>query len=145
MPRKRVTNTDPAASQAQPLPDAKTDGGSVGESKRTARSGRVARPGIAKPQSPAMKKPEIAESVPAQAAPPRIETPAAFPRKPETEPEQAATGTSDFSSELSVKEKIALLAYSYWQARGCQGGSPEEDWYRAEQEIVGQLALTRRQ
>ena len=31
-------------------------------------------------------------------------------------------------------EEIARLAYSYWEARGCQGGSPEEDWYRAERE-----------
>jgi hypothetical protein len=33
------------------------------------------------------------------------------------------------------RNEISLLAYSYWEARGCQGGSPEEDWYRAEHEI----------
>jgi hypothetical protein len=38
-------------------------------------------------------------------------------------------------SAVSRHEQIALLAYSYWQARGCRGGSPEEDWYRAESEI----------
>jgi hypothetical protein len=32
-------------------------------------------------------------------------------------------------------DEIARLAYSYWEARGCQGGSPEEDWLRAEQEL----------
>lgn len=32
-------------------------------------------------------------------------------------------------------EEIARLAYSYWESRGCQGGSPEEDWFRAEQEL----------
>jgi hypothetical protein len=32
-------------------------------------------------------------------------------------------------------EKIARLAYSYWQVRGCPIGSPEEDWYRAENEL----------
>ena len=32
-------------------------------------------------------------------------------------------------------EDIAVLAYSYWDARGFQGGSPEEDWLRAEQEL----------
>ena len=32
------------------------------------------------------------------------------------------------------KEEIERLAHSYWLARGCQGGSPEEDWYRAERE-----------
>ncbi|HTS60784.1 MAG TPA: DUF2934 domain-containing protein [Candidatus Acidoferrales bacterium] len=34
-------------------------------------------------------------------------------------------------------EAIAMLAYSYWEARGCEGGSPEEDWLRAEQELRG--------
>jgi hypothetical protein len=36
---------------------------------------------------------------------------------------------------LSLDERIALLAYSYWQARGCPFGSAEEDWFRAEREI----------
>src|SRR5262245_7302887 len=31
--------------------------------------------------------------------------------------------------------EIALLAYSFWESRGCQGGSPEEDWLRAEQQL----------
>src|SRR5450432_3661417 len=30
---------------------------------------------------------------------------------------------------------IALLAYSYWEERGFQGGSSEEDWLRAEQAL----------
>ena len=33
--------------------------------------------------------------------------------------------------------EIAVLAYSYWEARGYQGGSPEEDWLRAELELNG--------
>ncbi len=37
--------------------------------------------------------------------------------------------------EVLRREKIALLAYSYWEQRGCQGGTPEEDWYRAEREM----------
>jgi hypothetical protein len=32
-------------------------------------------------------------------------------------------------------EDIASLAYSYWEARGRQGGSALEDWLRAEREI----------
>lgn len=34
-----------------------------------------------------------------------------------------------------MDEQIAELAYSYWEARGSQGGSPWEDWFRAEQEL----------
>ncbi len=37
---------------------------------------------------------------------------------------------------VSKRERIALLAYSYWVQRGRQGGSPEEDWFRAEREIT---------
>jgi hypothetical protein len=33
-------------------------------------------------------------------------------------------------------EAIAQLAYAYWEARGCRGGSPEQDWLRAEQELL---------
>lgn len=33
------------------------------------------------------------------------------------------------------REAIARLAYSYWEARGCCGGSAEEDWLRAEREL----------
>ncbi len=32
-------------------------------------------------------------------------------------------------------EEIATLAYSYWEARGEQGGSAWEDWFRAEEEL----------
>ena len=44
----------------------------------------------------------------------------------------------DFNStSISIQEKVALLAYSYWEKRGRAGGSPDEDWYRAEREIQG--------
>jgi Protein of unknown function (DUF2934) len=33
--------------------------------------------------------------------------------------------------------QVARLAYSYWEARSRQGGSPEEDWLRAEDELRG--------
>ena len=32
-------------------------------------------------------------------------------------------------------EEVAMLAYSYWEARGGGDGSAEEDWYRAEDEL----------
>lgn len=36
-------------------------------------------------------------------------------------------------------EEVARLAYSYWQTRGCPHGSPEEDWFRAEQDLNGRV------
>ncbi len=50
----------------------------------------------------------------------------------------------EIALSISIQEKVALLAYRHWEERGRQGGSPEEDWYRAEKEILGQLRLTER-
>ncbi|MCX6629591.1 MAG: DUF2934 domain-containing protein [Candidatus Solibacter sp.] len=36
----------------------------------------------------------------------------------------------------SLQTAVARLAHSYWEARGCQGGSAEADWLRAEQELL---------
>ena len=33
-------------------------------------------------------------------------------------------------------EEIAELAYSYWEAGGCVGGSALQDWLRAEKELT---------
>jgi hypothetical protein len=32
-------------------------------------------------------------------------------------------------------DEIAQLAYLYWESRGSQSGSSEDDWLRAEQEL----------
>jgi Protein of unknown function (DUF2934) len=37
--------------------------------------------------------------------------------------------------------EIERLAYSFWEARGRQGGSPEADWFRAEQELRKRAAV----
>ena len=42
---------------------------------------------------------------------------------------------SGVSGREPSEEEIRVLAHSYWLARGCQGGSPEEDWRRAEEEL----------
>jgi hypothetical protein len=40
------------------------------------------------------------------------------------------------------REAVARLAYSYWEARGFVGGSAEEDWLRAEEEVrTGQSTI----
>jgi hypothetical protein len=41
------------------------------------------------------------------------------------------------SNHVVTSEAIAQLAYSYWEARGYMGGSPEEDWLHAERELLG--------
>jgi hypothetical protein len=37
---------------------------------------------------------------------------------------------------LSAHDQIAKIAYGYWEARGFEAGSPEQDWLRAEQELL---------
>jgi DUF2934 family protein len=39
------------------------------------------------------------------------------------------------ASNSPLHEAISRRAYSYWEARGFQGGSAVEDWLRAEAEI----------
>ena len=57
--------------------------------------------------------------------------------KPQSEPVGAAImETEVISDNFPSHEDVAVLAYSYWEARGFQGGSPEEDWLRAEQEML---------
>jgi len=48
----------------------------------------------------------------------------------ETPPATAAVSAYEPSHE-----EIAQLAYRYWESRGGQGGSSDEDWLRAEQEL----------
>jgi len=47
---------------------------------------------------------------------------------------KAVTTAPAIEDSISTEE-IAQLAYSYWESRGYQGGSPEEDWLRAESEL----------
>jgi Protein of unknown function (DUF2934) len=45
------------------------------------------------------------------------------------------------AAELALdQEAIARLAYFYWEERGCQNDSPDEDWFRAEADLRNRLA-----
>jgi hypothetical protein len=46
--------------------------------------------------------------------------------------------------EVPERDEIAELAYQLWVKRGCRDGSPDEDWLRAEEELLHQRALHRR-
>jgi len=72
-------------------------------------------------------------SVPVEASStPEIE-PSVMPVEPVAEILSPATPAA--SSVAPSYQDVARLAYTYWEARGCQGGSPEQDWLRAEQEL----------
>ncbi len=79
-------------------------------------------------------------------APKRRRAPAA-PSKPRARKTAApaaqsapTNGQYEASCEIA-REDIARLAYTFWQERGCQGGSAEDDWFRAENELRSRLAL----
>jgi hypothetical protein len=47
---------------------------------------------------------------------------------------------ADAAPSAPSREEIAALAYALWEARGCQGGSPEEDWLRAEEQLTARAS-----
>jgi hypothetical protein len=71
--------------------------------------------------------------------------------KPKTPRVKAAQHSKVVSSEPIVAQTnpesphdaIAQIAYGFWEARGCQGGTPLEDWMRAEHEYRQRMAATR--
>ncbi len=67
---------------------------------------------------------------PVKKAAPRVQA-----AKHRAAPAEAIAGTSTEISLTLPSESIALLAYSYWESRGCQGGDQLEDWLRAEKEL----------
>ena len=74
------------------------------------------------------------------ASPKRVARPAAVDisntavSEPEIQP-AAPIAAVVVAPEESFQDAVARLAYSYWEARGYQGGSPAADWLRAEQEL----------
>lgn len=53
-----------------------------------------------------------------------------------TVPPKRLSSTNDCQD---LHQAIARLAYENWQARGCPSGSPEEDWLRAEKQLVERM------
>jgi activator of HSP90 ATPase len=52
-----------------------------------------------------------------------------------TAPRRTKTSAAQSGANAPTAEQIANLAYAIWESRGCQGGSPEEDWFAAEQKL----------
>jgi Protein of unknown function (DUF2934) len=80
-------------------------------------------------------------------APARARSPRSRGTAPETAAEPVAPASSPTLTVPAPQPEdapaaIARLAYSYWEARGYQGGSPEEDWLRAEQEYRTRSAVS---
>ena len=44
-------------------------------------------------------------------------------------------------NDPAYMQRVARLAYRYWELRGCPVGSSDEDWYRAEREIADEWGV----
>ena len=81
---------------------------------------------------------KTAASIPsAKSRTPRIRTAkhsksAAIVESPLAQPQPARP---ELTREAPAHEAIALLAYGYWESRGCYGGNALDDWFRAEAEL----------
>lgn len=42
---------------------------------------------------------------------------------------------NEAADNASLKEQIAALANALWRERGCPDGSPDDDWFAAEEQI----------
>ncbi|MGA2143360.1 MAG: DUF2934 domain-containing protein [Bryobacteraceae bacterium] len=91
------------------------------------------------PKKSAVEKEHV--SAAAAAAPARARRRPVASSKKHAAAEQVSTETRTAESTgIAVgpsREEIAKLAYLYWEARGRQGGSEEEDWLRAELTLRG--------
>ena len=74
---------------------------------------------------------------------------ATTPKKPHataaksTAPKAAATKTKTAKSKVTMMashEQIAALAHRFWAERGHEHGHHEEDWHRAEQQLIGKAS-----
>jgi hypothetical protein len=98
----------------------------------------------------ATKRKTTSESVVAPAAPVRAKSkvtrkhataaPAEVSANLAVAEDQPVVAPPALSAYRPTFEEIAQLAYSYWEARGYQSGSPDQDWLRAEQELCMRMA-----
>ena len=65
---------------------------------------------------------------------------------PRTQVSRLRRDTFPVSAAMAIlpptHEEIACLAYAYWEARGHPYGSAEEDWFRAERELLRRRSYT---
>ena len=63
-------------------------------------------------------------------------TATALSNKPTSESKRKNSATA-----APEPDHVAELAYTLWESRGCPIGSPEEDWFKAEQELASTAGL----
>jgi Protein of unknown function (DUF2934) len=62
--------------------------------------------------------------------------PTKAPAKPRKTAAKAKVPAAALAIAVPTHQEIALLAEKYWAERGWQDGAAEQDWLRAEQELM---------
>lgn len=63
---------------------------------------------------------------------------------PKPSKQESTTTAAQTESIQNLKpEEIATRSYELWQERGCPIGSPEVDWFQAEEELRNRRTRTR--
>ena len=114
---------------------------------KKANDAKIAPPPVSDASVSAVKKtrPKKAESAVAEVAP-KVKT--AAPRRkaaPTSVAEPVAESIVNLSEAVETQlaidvRQVEERAYQSWLERGCPMGSPEEDWYRAEREVIARFA-----
>ena len=122
-------NAVPSARKATSKTSAKAPGARAAKHSKAVVEEPVAAPSVAAPAS-----------VPSVAAASATGTAVAFEPALSEPVVVAASVIEEIVVAPAVKtvstEEIAKLAYCYWADRGYQGGSPDEDWKRAEKALL---------
>jgi hypothetical protein len=118
MPRKRIADQEPVSTEGAAAAPAKAPAKRK-SSEVKARAPRASATAVTHKHK---KNATIENAGPVTA---RVEEPVSLPAP------AAAEETPRFVAPPQPEE-IAVLAYQLWEARGYQGGSPDEDWFTAE-------------
>jgi hypothetical protein len=62
------------------------------------------------------------------------------PRKTATTKKVAPANNTHLTQLTASREEVAMLAHRFWAERGRQHGHDAEDWFRAEQELLGKAS-----
>lgn len=139
---KKSASKASAAQEKTPVPEVKV---STEAPKKSSKKDASLKASPAKEVAPKEKAAKNAASKNAKKTPAVTETPSVeakpAPVAAKAAPKATEAGANGagpargFQAIPISQEEVAKLAYSYAEARGFQGGSPEEDWFRAEQEL----------
>lgn len=133
MPKSKASEPVVSANAAPSARKARTQTSAKAPVARAAKHSKAV---VEEPVTPA---PSVAAPAVVPVAPVPAEPAVAAVSAPAASVKPAVSVKPAASVKTVSHEEIAKLAYCYWADRGYQGGSPEEDWARAERTLLATL------